>query len=261
MTRWAFEPARFWQVSGEDVVSETAHAGRPAGEAAAAGRRAQPILGAAVATSIALAILVALGVWQMHRLRWKEGLLAQIDAAEHLPPTPLAGGTPPLFTRVIAKGTLVAPPFALYGVDVQGDQLGADLVETLVRPGLKPVLVVLGWVPTQSGAPRPVTGPAEVTGYVRLPETPNWLSAPDDPDGRRFYTLDPRKIGGSLGVEVAPFTLVALGAPPRVPGVPIPADALPRPVNNHLQYALTWFGLAAALLGVFVAWAKKGLLF
>ena len=206
-------------------------------------------------------MLVALGSWQLHRLHWKEGLLAQVDAAEHAPPSPLTDGTPPLFTRVTAKGTLVAPPFALYGVDVQGGELGADLVETLVRPGLKPVLVVLGWVPTQAGRPRLVTGPAEITGYVRLPETPNWLSAPDDPDARRFYTLDSRKIGTSLGAEVAPFTLVALGAPPGVPGVPVPADALPRPVNNHLQYALTWFGLAAALLGVFVAWAKKGLLF
>ncbi len=243
--------------AGGQALAEVQRPGRSDGAPAPAAR-GQKLVGAAVATAIALAILVALGVWQLHRLRWKEGLLAQIDAAEHAPPMPLAGGTPPLFTRVVAKGTLAAPPFALYGVDVQGGELGSDLVEMLVRPGLPPLLVVLGWVPTQGASPRSVTGPAEITGYVRLPEAPTWLSAPDDPDGRRFYTLDPRKIGASLGVAVAPFTLVALGAPRNVPGAPVPADALPRPVNNHLQYALTWFGLGAALVGVFLAWAKKG---
>ena len=216
------------------------------------------LLGAAVATSVAFAILVALGVWQLERLRWKERLLAQVDAAEHAKPVPLTSATPPLFTRVVARGTLVAPPNAFYGVEVERDELGAQLVETLVRAGQPPVLVVLGWVPTQGGTPRLVTGPAEVTGYVRLPETANWLSAQDDPDGRRFYTLNPRRIGAALGVaDAAPFVLVALGPAPASPDAPVPADVLPRPVNNHLQYALTWFGLAAALLGVFVAWTKK----
>ena len=241
--------------AGGHTLVGAPRAGRADGPAPV--RTRQGLAGAAAATAIAFAILVSLGVWQLYRLRWKEGLLAHVDAAEHAPPIPLGAGTPPLFTRVVARGTLVAPPFALYGVDVQGGELGSDLVETLVRPGLPPVLVVLGWVPTQGISVRPVTGPAEITGYVRLPEAPNWLSASDDPDARRFYTLDPGKIGRSLGTAVAPFTLVALGAPTG-PGAPVPADALPRPVNNHLQYALTWFGLAAALLGVFGAWAKKG---
>ena len=71
-----------------------------------------------------------------------------------------------------------------------------------------------------------------------------------------FYTLDPRAIGDALGVHnVAPFTLVALGAP-AAPDGPVPADTLPRPPNNHLQYAFTWFGLAGALAAVFVAWVR-----
>jgi surfeit locus 1 family protein len=95
-------------------------------------------------------------------------------------------------------------------------------------------------------------------GYIRLPETPNFLSASDDPEGLRFYTLNPAAIGAALGVpDVAPFTLVALRDKRGAAGAPEPAEGLPRPPNNHLQYALTWFGLAGALLAVFGAWVGK----
>ena len=220
-------------------------------------RAARSIAGAALATAIALAILVALGIWQLHRLAWKQALLAQIDAAETAPPQALTAATPPLFTRVTASGRLAASPTALYGVDVQGEHLGAQLIERLDRDHAPPLIVVLGWVPTDTGTPASVAGPATVTGYIRLPERPNWLSAADDPAARRFYTLDPRTIGAALAApDAAPFILVALGKP-GAPGQPVPAEALPRPVNNHLNYALTWFGLAAALAGVFVVWARK----
>jgi surfeit locus 1 family protein len=222
--------------------------------------RRTPIAGAAIATAIALAILSALGVWQLHRLAWKQGLLAQIDTAEHAPPVPLAATTtaPALFTRVTASGTLRGEPHALYGSEVQGNHLGAQLVEILERDHAPPLVVVLGWVATDRGKLHPVSGPATITGYIRLPEQPNWLSAADDLEGRHFYTLAPATLATALGApDAAPFTLVALGPAPASPSAPIPADALPRPVNNHLQYAFTWFGLGAALLGVFVAWAIK----
>ena len=217
-----------------------------------------PVLGAALATAIALAILITLGLWQLHRLAWKNGLVAQIDAAETAPPRPLGDGTPPLFTRVTAHGTLAGGPTALYGAEVHGNQLGAQLVERLDRAGAPPLIVVLGWVPTGTAAPVRVAGPADITGYVRLPEHPTWLSAPDDPQGRHFYTLDPAVIGPALGAaDAAPFILVALGKPPIPYGRPIPADTLPHPTNNHLQYALTWFGLAGALAGVFGVWVAR----
>ena len=216
--------------------------------------RRTPILGAAIATAIAASILIALGIWQLQRLAWKQNLLAQIDAAEAAPPRPIGTTTPPLFARVTAQGTLAAAPVALYGAEVRNNHMGAQLIERLDRPGLPPILAVLGWIPTDSGQPRPQSGSATITGYIRLPETPNWLSAADDPEGRHFYTLNPATIGPALGAaNAAPYILVAMGA---AGDGPIPAETLPRPVNNHLQYALTWFGLAAALLGVFTVWAR-----
>jgi surfeit locus 1 family protein len=125
-----------------------------------------------------------------------------------------------------------------------------------------PVLVDLGWVPL-SGAGGSAVGPAvpgrevEVEGYTRPPEHHGWFAAPDDAARRRVYTLDPATIGAMLGLgAAAEFTLVALGPPS--PGVyPEPARALPHPPNDHLGYALTWFGLAAALLVCFVVWSRS----
>ena len=220
-------------------------------------RAQRPVLSAAVATVVSLAILIGLGVWQLERLHWKQEMIARIDAAETAPPVALTDRTPPLFTRVRAQGTLRGDHMALYGAEVRGMQMGAQSIQVLDRPGQSSILVMLGWVSTDGGPPRPLSGPADITGYVRLPEPSGWLSAADDLQDRHFYALNPTTIGASLGVaDVAPFTLVALGRQTRFDR-PQPADALPRPVNNHLQYALTWFGLAASLAGVFGAWAFK----
>jgi surfeit locus 1 family protein len=224
--------------------------------------RKQGFLSAWLATLIAVSILVGLGVWQIHRLHWKEHILAQIDASANAPPIALvAGDTPALFTKVIAHGELRGGRPAFYGAEVRDDRMGAQLVEVLDRVGAPPLLVVLGWVPTDRGVPHAVTGPIDITGYIRLPETPGWLSAADDVEGLRFYTMNPAAIGRALGApDAAPFMLVALktklGAPPA-PGAPEAAEALPQPANNHLQYALTWFGLAGALIAVFVAWLRR----
>jgi surfeit locus 1 family protein len=223
------------------------------------------ILPAASATAVALAILIALGIWQLHRREWKGAILAAIDAAEREPPIPLSRKPAP-FARVRVSGTLL-PARALYGIDVRErldgpPREGAQLIALLVRPGEPDLTVDLGWVPVGDGAPDPLAArqaaAATVIGYVRPGERASWLSAADDPAARRFYTLDPRAIGAALGArDVLPFVLIALGAPAGE-GAPVPADSLPRPPNNHLQYAFTWFGLAGALVGVFIGWVRKG---
>lgn len=220
-------------------------------------RAKSAVVSAVIATAIAFSILISLGIWQLHRLHWKQGLLAQIAQAEQAPPVPLAGAAPVLFERVEATGTWQTGPVALYGAEVRENHMGAQLVELLNRPGWPPLVTVLGWVPTDAGPVTTVSGAARVTGYVRLPESGNFLSAPDDVAGRHFYSLNPGAIAKALGVATAaPFTLMALG--PSKPGIyPQPADTLPQPANNHLQYAFTWFGLAAALLGVLLSWLLK----
>ena len=222
--------------------------------------RLRRLLVPVLSTLVMLALLLGLGTWQVERLAWKEGLLAQIARAEARPAVPL-GDTPEPFAKVRASGLP-----ALYGSQGHdtpaGPMLGAQLLAVLDRPGQAPLLVDRGWVPTApNGAPGPLPAPPAgetvVEGFVRQPDHPGPFSAADDPVQRRFYTLDPVAIGHALGLAtVAPFTLVAMGPPP--PGQsPVPAEALPRPVNNHLSYTITWYGVAVVLLVIFVLYARK----
>lgn len=206
-------------------------------------------------------VLIGLGTWQLQRLRWKQGILAQIDRAEASPPVPLQGEPSP-FTKVAATGRLRADLSALYGAVVRntrrGEQMGAFLIQPLERPDGVPLLVERGWVPLTRVRPiAQPSGTVTITGYVHPAEHPQWFSAPDSPTSRTFYTLDPKAIGAALGLpRVAPFVLVELG--PQPPELwPDPARHLPRPPNNHLQYALTWYGLAGVLVVMFVTWSRK----
>jgi surfeit locus 1 family protein len=222
------------------------------------------LIGPGLASLATFVLLAGLGVWQLQRLAWKRRILAEIAHAETAPPVPLGAGMPPPFTRVEATGTLRGAPYALYGAEVRPvdgvPRMGAQLLELLQRQGLPPVVVDLGWVPGERDTTvRVPSGAARIIGYVRPRETPGLLSAGDDLADRHFYTLDPVAIGAALGAaNVAPFTLVAMG-PPAGPGAPDPAHSLPRPPNNHLLYALTWFGLGLADIAVFIAFARGAL--
>ena len=209
-----------------------------------------------------LAVLIGLGTWQVRRLQWKSALLVDIALGNASPAVPLERGSRP-FAKVSAAGTLRAGATGLYGVEVRtladGPHLGADLLALLDRPGSTPVLVDLGWVPTDRPLPPLPTGSLQVVGYVRPAEPAVRFGPREDVAGRRFYALDPAVIGPALGApDASPFTLVALGAAQgNVP--PLPARTLPLPANNHLQYALTWYGFAVILVVIFVLWTRKAL--
>lgn len=206
--------------------------------------------------------LIALGVWQLHRLTWKEGIIAELQRAEAAPPVKLPA-TPSPFQKIIITGAWVPGKAALYGDEVRdtptGPVAGGELIMPLRRAGGEIVLVDLGWVQGQS--PAPVAALPDPVGYMHAAITPGWFSAPDDPAHQLYYTLDPQRIGAGLGLKVAPYILIRMGPLPA-PGsaAPQPVQALPEPPNNHYQYALTWFGLAGVLLIEFIIFARKRLL-
>ena len=83
------------------------------------------------------------------------------------------------------------------------------------------------------------------------------FSATDDPATRQFYTLDPAAIGAALGLPPSRRSSWWRWGPAPPERYPDPARHLPRPPNNHLSYAITWYGLAVALVVIFVLWARK----
>lgn len=210
-----------------------------------------------IVTLPVLLALLYLGTWQAQRLGWKAGILARIEAAEAGPALPLPAAPVP-FTKVEATGRLDHAREILVGLEVRGAVLGARLVTPLLRDDAPAILVDRGWVPIEGSRPidRP-EGEARLTAWVRPVERIGMFSATDNPAARRFYTFDPTVIGPALGLpDLAPFGLVVLG---DGRGLPETARRLPRPSNNHLGYAITWYGLAAALAGVFLVWARRRL--
>ncbi len=206
-------------------------------------------------------MLMGLGIWQINRLAWKEAILASIAHAERAPPVPLPAAPSP-FEKVFVTGSPDPATISLFGDDVRatgaGDTvIGGELLVVLRRAGAVPILVDLGWMPYADFGRVALPPSLSVSGFAQAPERPNYFTPKDDRPDHQFYLLAPARIGPALGVpDLAPFVLVAMGAPPAR-GWPEPAANLPRPPNDHLQYALTWFGLAGVLLAQFLYWSFK----
>ena len=170
------------------------------------------------------------------------------------------------FRKVRVKGTFLhefeAPVHGLApgqrGAPVQGFFLMTPL--RLPTGGI--VMVNRGFVPTELRDPaarpesRPI-GEVAVTGLVRAPESRTWFTPDDVPDRNRWYTRDPQAIAAAGGLErTAPFYVEA-DATPNPGGWPRGGQTRLDLPNNHLQYALTWFGIALTLVGVFAAFARR----
>ena len=211
-------------------------------------------------TAAALAVLVGLGTWQVQRLAWKTAWIAQLRAAEAAPPEPLPARIDDpaalAFRRFAATGTLAHDRSVIVGIAERNRQIGAFLATPLIRRGAEPLWVVRGWVPYPPFPALPAPeGEVTVAGYLMLPERRGWFTPEDKPAERRFWAMQPEAMAAAVGLDaVAPFAL-ALTGEAREP--PIPQRRPPTPVNNHLGYAITWFGLAAALAVFFVFWARS----
>ena len=218
-----------------------------------------------IAAFVLFWLLIALGVWQLHRLKWKEGILAAIHQAQISAPIPLPAHPNP-FEKVAVVGIWIPGKAALYGDEVhdtpRGPVPGGELIMPLRQTDGQVVLVDLGWVPQQH--PVALTEPPgliEAVGYVRAKAAPGWFAGTDDPGQGLYYTLNPQKIGAGMGLNAAPYMLIAMGElPPPGSMAPQPAQSLPTPPNNHYEYALTWFGFALVLVFEFFFFARKRLL-
>ncbi len=226
-----------------------------------------------IAVTVCVAILLALGVWQVQRLAWKTALLAQIAALQTAPPEPLdvvlnrlgRSGQPAQgevdFVRVQASCPTLqqTPTLHLYALldGVLGDRL---ITACPLQDGrFRSLLVDRGFVDRDHlGEVRPGPGlDGPIVGVLRRPEPATWLSLPNTPARNDWHTRDVSAMAAALNAS-APAPVVLMLERPAAPAPgPRPA-AIPTDIpNNHLGYALTWFGLAVGLVGVYVAKLRR----
>ena len=236
------------------------------------------LAGPAIATTIGLAILISLGLWQLRRLTWKEGLLAQINAriyaaTQPLPPAAAWSTLSPQdyeYRRVRVRGVFENDKEALM-FDSGGEEPGAPdqgpgyfVLTPLRLDDGSHVIVDRGFVPMRLKNPErraagQISGETEITGLMRSPEGRNWFTPADEPAKGEWFTRDPAKIAAYFHLtRPAPFTIDEdrIKAPPGFPAGGATALNIP---NNHFSYALTWFGMAGGLAGVFIAFAWRRL--
>ncbi|QCI65743.1 SURF1 family protein [Phreatobacter stygius] len=244
--------------------------------------RLRPLVVPGLVALAALAVLIRLGSWQLSQLAWKNGLIAQVEARTHAPPVPLppAAAWPAMtaaadeYRRVAVTGSFRHDAEA-YLYTVAGDSnrpgqpgrpqgQGYLVLTPLVTAEGATVLVNRGFVPTDRRDPATrqagqTTGPVTITGLVRFPERRSVFAASDDLARRLFYTRDTPVIAQTLGFDrnsTAPFSIDA-DATPVAGGLPQGGETRLSFPNRHFEYALTWFGLALTLIGVFAAFAVQ----
>jgi len=226
----------------------------------------------------AFGVLIALGVWQVQRLRWKTGLISRLEQGIAAPPVPYV---PPTgkeaedreFKHVRSIGRfrpedsvkVFSPtPEAARGATTEG--FGYLIFTPMEIEGGRTVFVDRGFAPSSladKAMANNSDGTATVTGLIRESDKPNWFTPGADDKKRVFYASDIPSMTAAIKEDKTKMITgeyIEADATPNPGGWPLGRDprallaAIP---NRHLEYALTWFGLAATLLGVFVVYVAR----
>ena len=237
---------------------------------ASPGRQGFPVL-MTLFMLAAMAILIGLGFWQLKRLHWKQDLLARIAASQNAAPEPLnvvlgqgADGLVIDYRRVQADcpGIESTPFVRLYALRDAGPGYRIITACRIADGAYGSVLVDRGFVSQDdAGRLRPdgrvLTRP--VVGILRRGDPRNFVTPENQPAQNLWYWRDIPAMASALGVSKPAPTFLMLQTPAPQGLGPTPAP-LPSDIpNNHLQYAVTWFGLALALAGVYLAvlWRRR----
>lgn len=236
-------------------------------------KRRRAWIGLLIPALLAFLLLIGLGTWQLQRKVWKEGLIAALDAQLAAPTIALPPRTtwPSLdqqgaeYRRVTgsvqfdnAKEALVFAAPSAFRPDVTSPGYWVFTPARLADGGT--VLVNRGFVPDGRQTPisRPegqLSGPLQIVGVMRWPEGRHWFTPNDEPANNLWFSRDPQAIAAAKGLgSVAPF-YVEQESPTPPGGFPQPGKLVVKLPDNHLQYALTWYGLAIVLAVTFGVWA------
>jgi surfeit locus 1 family protein len=225
----------------------------------------------ALLTIAAAAVLISLGTWQLERKAWKEGLIATLESRLAAAPVNLpARETWPRLTRENEEFRRVAfPAEFLRGeeafVYASGSALRPDVsspgywVFAPARlPGGSVVVINRGFVPEgrqdrNSRRQGDVSGVVDIVGVLRWPEARGLFTPDDDLPRNLWFVRDHLGIAAAKKWATAAPFYVDQEAPLAPGGLPRAGPLKASLPNNHLQYALTWYGLTIVLLGVFLA--------
>jgi surfeit locus 1 family protein len=238
------------------------------------------LIAPAIAALVCIAILISLGVWQVHRLAWKEALIARVTARLDAQPIAAPG---PLTWPGLDIAELEYQPVIVNGRFINDREI--DIVYTLTEPKgpvggvgyqvMTPFRTDAGWIvwinrgfvpaARKDAATRQeglIAGETTMVGLVRRPHGRNWFMPGDRPSGNEWFSRDPKAWAPFVALpspDVAPYLIDARYDPNLPGGLPQGGETIVDFPNNHLGYAITWFGLAAGLAVIFLIFARRRL--
>jgi surfeit locus 1 family protein len=223
--------------------------------------RFRPLLVPSLVVIPGLALLIGLGVWQISRLHEKEALISAVQAGLTAPAIPLAKADNSGIEQLEWRHVQVSGRFLhdreqyLFAQGPLG-ATGVQVITPLMQSDGKAVLVDRGFVPDQLKDPLrrmegQINGDVSVSGILRRSEKPGTFTPSPDPKTRLWFVKDVPAIAAAAGVSVLPV-LVEADALPNPGGWPLGGQTRVDFPNDHLQYAITWFGLALVLAAVYL---------
>ncbi len=226
------------------------------------GLRFRPYPGLTIAAAILIAILIGLGVWQLQRLKWKLALIAEVSG--HMTAAPISPGQALTlsadavqYRRVALTGRFVnAKETYVFTTGPDGGAVYHVLTPFLTDSG-RIFLVDRGFVPGEKRDPATrtaVTGETKLMGVWRVPDAPGPFTPAPDMGRRIWYARDLAGIAAADHLRLAAPVVIEADATPNPGGWPKGGQTVVQFRNQHLSYAITWFGLAGGLLGVYLAY-------
>lgn len=198
------------------------------------------------------AVLVALGTWQLQRMGWKQDMIARIEARLAADPVPVpvdANADEDQYLRVRETGEIAPGELHVY-TSHPPHGVGYRVIAPLVLEDGRRILIDRGFVPIDAkDEPRPL-GPATVEGVLHWPQEVDRFTADPDLDENIWFARDPEAMAEALDAE--PVLLVV--AESSIGAGPMPVPVTVNIPNRHLEYVVTWYGLALVWAGMTVYW-------
>jgi surfeit locus 1 family protein len=228
--------------------------------------RFRPTLWPTLFSVPAILVMIGLCAWQVQRLHWKEGLIAERESRVAAEPVTLpAVGVDPAgmeFRRVRLEGAFLHDKELFLGARSMNGNVGYQVLTPFALSAGGIVLVDRGWVPVERKTPDrraegQLAGTQTLEGVVRLARGKAWMQPDNEPGQNMWFFVDLPAMAAASGTDLRTDLYVDAG-PAENPGkYPVGGQTRIELPNDHLQYAITWGLLAAALAVIYVLYHLK----
>ncbi|WP_299427818.1 SURF1 family protein [uncultured Shimia sp.] len=202
-------------------------------------------------------VLVSLGTWQLQRLTWKEGVLTEINVRIASDPVALPDSIDverDKYLPVAVSGTITEDEIHLLASTRDAGAV-YRLVSAFETEGDRRIMIDRGWIKTADKDTARPAHAVDVVGNLHWPDERDSYTPANDVDGNIWFARDVDQMAEVLGTEPV-LLIVREDSDKGAIATPLPVDTAALP-NNHLEYVLTWYGLAIVWVAMTLYYLRR----